>query len=115
MSIFVVNTSVTKDKLSEALLSEATKELTKVMSKPAQFIAVHFHADQIIMIGGNADPSAICYFQSIEKLSCDEIKKYSKMLCGLVHKQLGISPERIYINFVDMDACNVACNNTTFG
>ncbi|XP_077465975.1 macrophage migration inhibitory factor-like [Stigmatopora argus] len=113
MSIFVVNTNASKDKLTEALLSEATEELTHLMSKPAQFIAVHFHADQIIMIGGNSDLCAICYFESIEKLNSDQIKECSKKLSGLLNKQLGISPDRIIINFVDMDARNVAWNNTT--
>ncbi|XP_077589256.1 macrophage migration inhibitory factor-like [Stigmatopora nigra] len=113
MSIFVVNTNFPKGKLTEAFQSEVTEELTNLMSKPAQFFAVHFHADQIIMIGGNSDPCAICYFESIEKLSSDQINECSKKLHGLLNKQLGISPDRIIINFVDVDARNMAWNGTT--
>ncbi|KAG5846209.1 hypothetical protein ANANG_G00147370 [Anguilla anguilla] len=49
------------------------------------------------------------------KIGASQNKEYSKLLCGLLNKHLGISPERIYVNFFDMEAPNVAWNNTTFG
>ncbi|XP_061691295.1 macrophage migration inhibitory factor-like [Syngnathoides biaculeatus] len=113
MQIFFVNTTVRKEDLPADLLSETTEELAKAVGKPAQLIAVHIHADQIMMIGGNVDPCALCSYHSIDKISCVKIKEYSKILCGLLNKHLGISPERICINFVEMDACHVAWNNTT--
>ncbi|XP_037101696.1 macrophage migration inhibitory factor-like isoform X2 [Syngnathus acus] len=94
MPIFVVNTNIAKDDLPADLLSEATKELAIAIGKPTEFIAVHFHADQIIMIGGNEDPCALCSFYTIEKIGCAETKQFSKLLCGLLNKQLGISPDR---------------------
>ncbi|XP_077434901.1 macrophage migration inhibitory factor-like [Vanacampus margaritifer] len=115
MPIFAVNTNFAKGDLPATLMTEATEELVKVTGKPVELIAVHVHADQIIMIGGKEDPCALCSFHSIEKISCDQIKQYSKLLCGLLNKQLGISPDRIYINFVDMDACKLAWNNTSLG
>ncbi|XP_051926667.1 macrophage migration inhibitory factor-like [Hippocampus zosterae] len=115
MPIFVVNTNFAKNNLPETLLSELTEELTKATGKPDQFIAVHVHPDQVMMIGGKEDPCALCSFHSNENISCDQIKQYSKLLCGLLNKQLGISPDRIYIKFVDMDPCNMSWNDTTFG
>uniref|UniRef100_A0A3B3VEN8 Uncharacterized protein n=1 Tax=Poecilia latipinna TaxID=48699 RepID=A0A3B3VEN8_9TELE len=50
------------------------------------------------------DPCALCSLHSIGKIGGSHNKQYSKLL----------SPDRIYINFVDMDAANVDWNNTTF-
>ncbi|XP_036406799.1 macrophage migration inhibitory factor [Megalops cyprinoides] len=115
MPMFTVNTNVSKDAVPAALLSEATEELAKAMGKPAQYIAVHINADQMMMFGGKADPCALCSLHSIGKISGSQNKQYSKLLCGLLNKHLGVSPDRIYINFYDMEAQNVAWNNSTFG
>ncbi|XP_026136485.1 macrophage migration inhibitory factor-like [Carassius auratus] len=115
MPMFVVNTNVSKDAVPAELLSEATQELAKEMGKPAQYIAIHINPDQMMMFGGKGDPCALCSLTSIGKIGGAQNKKYSKLLMGLLNKHLGISPDRIYINFVDMDAANVAWNSTTFG
>ncbi|XP_051513707.1 macrophage migration inhibitory factor [Myxocyprinus asiaticus] len=115
MPMFVVNTNVAKDAVPAELLSEATQELAKAMSKPAQYIAVHIIPDQMMMFGGKGDPCALCSLTSIGKIGGAQNKKYSKLLMDLLNKHLGISPDRIYINFIDMDAANVAWNSTTFG
>ncbi|XP_058850630.1 macrophage migration inhibitory factor-like isoform X1 [Acipenser ruthenus] len=80
-----------------------------------QYIAVHIATDQMMMFGGKPDPCALCSLHSIGKISGQENKLYSKLLCGLINKHLGISVDRIYINFVDMDAENVGWSNSTFG
>ncbi|KAM9377114.1 macrophage migration inhibitory factor [Pholidichthys leucotaenia] len=115
MPMFVVNTNVAKDAVPVGLLSEATAELAKSMGKPAKFIAVHINPDQMMMFGGNDDPCALCSLHSIGKISSNENKQYSELLFGLLNKHLGISPDRIYINFFDMERMNVAWNKTTFG
>ncbi|KAG5263522.1 hypothetical protein AALO_G00265740 [Alosa alosa] len=115
MPMFVVNTNVAKSAIPAALMVEATDELAKLMGKPAQYIAVHINGDQMMMFGGKPDPCALCSLVSIGKIGGAQNKQYSKLLCGLLNKHLGISPDRIYINFTDMAAENVAWNNSTFG
>ncbi|XP_053486514.1 macrophage migration inhibitory factor [Ictalurus furcatus] len=115
MPMFVVNTNVSKDEVPAGLLSEITQELAKAMGKPANYIAVHIVPDQMMMFGGKGDPCALCSLHSIGKIGGSHNKQYSKLLMGVLNKHLGISPDRIYINFFDMDASNVAWNNSTFG
>ncbi|XP_068441143.1 macrophage migration inhibitory factor-like [Clinocottus analis] len=115
MPIFVVTTNVAKSEVPAALLSEATEELAKALGKPAEKFAVHVNPGQMMMFGGKGDPCAVCSLTSIGKIGIEYNKQYSKLLCGLLNKHLGISPERIYINFVDVDAANVGKNNTTIG
>ncbi|KAJ0002416.1 hypothetical protein NQD34_007565 [Periophthalmus magnuspinnatus] len=115
MPMCVVHTNVARSEVPDAFLSEATEELAKAMGKPIQYIAVQVNPDQMMMFGNKGDPCALCSLHSIGKISGAQNKQYSKLLCGLLKKHLGVAPERIYINFVDMDAANVGWNNTTFG
>ncbi|XP_061755708.1 macrophage migration inhibitory factor [Nerophis ophidion] len=115
MPMFVVNTNVAKVDVPAALLTEATEELAKYTGKPAQYIAVHINPGQMMTFGGKGDPCALCSLHSIGKISPVENKRYSKLLCDLLNKHLGVTADRIYINFFDMGASNVAWNNTTFG
>uniref|UniRef100_A0AAV2MKM8 Macrophage migration inhibitory factor n=1 Tax=Knipowitschia caucasica TaxID=637954 RepID=A0AAV2MKM8_KNICA len=113
--MFVVNTNVSKAEVPDAFLSEASEELAKAMGKPLQYIAVQVNPDQMMMFGKKGDPCALCSLHSIGKINGAQNKQYSKLLCGLLSKHLGISADRIYINFVDLDPANVAWNNSTFG
>uniref|UniRef100_UPI0037E8DF11 macrophage migration inhibitory factor n=1 Tax=Semicossyphus pulcher TaxID=241346 RepID=UPI0037E8DF11 len=115
MPMLVVNTNVPRGDVPAPLLSEATEELAKAIGKPAQYMTVHINPDQMMMFGGKGDPCALCTLNSIGKIGGDHNKKYSKLICGLLNKHLGISVDRIYIFFTDFDAANVGWNNTTFG
>ncbi|XP_034546571.1 macrophage migration inhibitory factor [Notolabrus celidotus] len=115
MPMFVVNTNVAKGDVPEALLTEASSELATAIGKPEQYIAVQINPDQMMLFGGKGDPCALCSIYSIGKISGAQNKQYSKLVCALLNKHLGISADRIYINFTDMPAANVGWNNTTFG
>ncbi|KAI3351728.1 hypothetical protein L3Q82_020563 [Scortum barcoo] len=94
MPMFIVNTNVAKSDVPAGLLTEATEELARAMEKPAQYIAVHINPDQMMMFGGKGDPCALCSLHSIGKIGSAYNKQYSKLLCGLLSKHLGISPDR---------------------
>ncbi|KAL6479867.1 hypothetical protein MHYP_G00109000 [Metynnis hypsauchen] len=115
MPMFVVNTNVSKDAVPAGLLSQLTEELAKATGKPTNYMAVHIIPDQMMMFGGKSDPCALCSFHCIGKIGGSQNKQYSKLLMGILNKHLAISPDRIYINFFDMEAANVAWNNSTFG
>ena len=59
----------------------------------SQYLAVHIIPDQLMMFGGKGDPCALCSLHSIGKIEGAQ-KQYSKLLCGLLNKHLGISPDR---------------------
>ncbi|XP_051810262.1 macrophage migration inhibitory factor-like isoform X1 [Acanthochromis polyacanthus] len=114
MPIFRVHTNVAKSKVPAAFLSEATEELAKAMAKPAKYFAIQVNGDQPMTFGGKGDPCACCTLQSIGQISGAQNKQYTQLLCGLLQKHLGISPDRIYIAFVDLEAPSIGWNNTTF-
>ncbi|XP_043414181.1 macrophage migration inhibitory factor isoform X1 [Prionailurus viverrinus] len=78
------------------------------------YIAVHVVPDQLMVFGGSSEPCALCSLHSIGKIGGAQNRSYSKLLCGLLAERLRVSPDRIYINYYDMNAANVGWNNSTF-
>ncbi|XP_028566736.1 macrophage migration inhibitory factor [Lacerta agilis] len=114
MPMFVVNTNVSRDAVPESLLGELTQQLAKATGKPAQYIAIHIVADQLMSFGGSSDPCALCSLHSIGKIGGQQNKAYTKLLCELLTKHLHIPADRVYINYCDMNAANVGWNGSTF-
>ncbi|EDL97179.1 rCG60731, isoform CRA_d [Rattus norvegicus] len=81
---------------------------------PTQYIAVHVVPDQLMTFSGTSDPCALCSLHSIGKIGGAQNRNYSKLLCGLLSDRLHISPDRVYINYYDMNAANVGWNGSTF-
>ncbi|XP_030074615.1 macrophage migration inhibitory factor [Microcaecilia unicolor] len=114
MPIFSVYTNVSKDAVPETLLAEFTQQLAKATGKPAQYVAVHILPDQLMSFGGSSDPCALCSLHSIGKIGGPQNKTYSKLISDLLKKTLHIPADRIYVNYIDMDAANVGWNGSTF-
>ncbi|XP_046496754.1 macrophage migration inhibitory factor isoform X1 [Equus quagga] len=128
MPMFVVNTNVPRASVPDGLLSELTQQLVQATGKPAQvgregtgrgvlaeeYIAVHVVPDQLMTFGGSSEPCALCSLHSIGKIGGAQNRSYSKLLCGLLAERLRVSPDRIYINYYDMNAANVGWNGSTF-
>ncbi|XP_069476001.1 macrophage migration inhibitory factor isoform X2 [Ambystoma mexicanum] len=81
---------------------------------PPPYIAVYIVPGQMMSFGGTTDPCALCSLHSIGKIGGPQNKAYSKLICDLLAKQLHISADRVYINYVDMNAANVGWNGSTF-
>ncbi|XP_036598278.1 macrophage migration inhibitory factor-like [Trichosurus vulpecula] len=110
MPMLVVQTNVPRSAAPDSLLCELTTQLAKATGKPAQYVAVHISAKQLISFGGSSDPCALCSLHSIGKIGEPQNKAYSKQLT----KHLKIPGGRIYINYYDMNAANVGWNGSTF-
>ncbi|XP_045150669.1 macrophage migration inhibitory factor-like [Echinops telfairi] len=112
--MYVVNTNVPRASVPDGLLSELTQQLAQATSKPAQYIAVHAVHDQLMVFGGSGEPCALCSLHSIGKIGGAQNRTHSKLLCSLLAECLHISPDRIYINYYDMNTANVGWNGSTF-
>ncbi|XP_025893530.1 macrophage migration inhibitory factor-like [Nothoprocta perdicaria] len=114
MPKFIVNTNISKDKVPDSFVGELTQQLSKVLGKPAQYLAIQISPDQVMSFGGSTEPCAMCFLYSIGKIGDQENKVYSKLLCELMNKQLKIPADRIYVSFFEISAGNVGWNGTTF-
>lgn len=98
----------------QALLAEMSTILATAIGKPEQYCMAVLDHGEIIM-AGKAGPAAFADVRSIGGLNGKVNREVSKRLCALLKDRLGISPERVYINFTDVAASNWGWNGQTFG
>ena len=70
--------------------------------------------DQMMMWGGKEEPCASLHLMSIGKLGLKENKQLSKVISEHVEKHLGISPNRMYIEFQDIKTADLGYDGSTF-
>ncbi|XP_075688238.1 macrophage migration inhibitory factor-like [Rhinoderma darwinii] len=114
MPIFTLHTNVCQSAIPKTLMSDLCQLLEQAMDVPAKNFAVIIHPDQQMTFAGTKDPCCLCSLQSIGKTGGPRNENYSKILCEFLNKQLHVSPDRVYINFIDVIGANVGWNGSTF-
>jgi len=98
----------------KALLASLSKAVAETIGKPEQYVMVT--ASQAVMLmSGKPGDGAFVDLRSIGGLSDEVNRKLSQQVCKLLKDSLGISPDRVYLNFTDVDAGNWGWNGSTFG
>ncbi|KAL6070470.1 hypothetical protein STEG23_006057 [Scotinomys teguina] len=100
--------------MPEGLLSEPTQQLAQATSKPTQYTAVHVNPNHLMTFSSSSNHCALCSMHSIGKIGGTQNRTYSELLCSLLADCLRISPDRIYINYYDMNTANMGWNSSTF-
>lgn len=59
-----------------------------------QYLAIQISPDHVMSFAGSTDPCAVCFLYSIGNVGEQENKVYSKLLCGLLNRQLKIPSDR---------------------
>jgi phenylpyruvate tautomerase len=98
----------------KSLLTALSKTVAGTIGKPEQYVMVTISQAAMLMSAKPSD-AAFVDIRSIGGLSGDVNRKLSQEVCKLLTDSLGISPERVYLNFTDMEAGNWGWNGSTFG
>ena len=101
------------DEKQEELLVSMSKIIAESIGKPEQYVMASIEAGSIIMSGKYGD-AAFADVRSIGGLNGNVNKRISQKLCSLLDESLGISANRVYINFTDVSAVNWGWNGNTF-
>ncbi|MDZ8119547.1 phenylpyruvate tautomerase MIF-related protein [Pontiella agarivorans] len=109
----MLNLKCTKEIPAE-LLPELSGLIADGMGKPEQYIMVVAEKTTVMMSGVEGD-AAFAEVKSLGGLNATVNRAISEDLCELLHKQLGIPPERIYINFQSLERDHWGWNGSTFG
>ncbi len=104
---------ISEDK-RKALLASLSKMVAETIGKPEQYVMVSTTQAAMLM-SGKAGEAAFVDIRSIGGLTDDVNRKLSQQVCKLLHDSLGIPPDRVYLNFADVDAGNWGWNGSTFG
>ena len=98
----------------KALLASLSTAVAETIGKPEQYVMVTASQAAMVMSGKPGD-SAFVDIRSIGGLSDDVNPRLSQQICKLLGDSLGISPDRVYLNFTDVEASNWGWNGSTFG
>jgi phenylpyruvate tautomerase PptA (4-oxalocrotonate tautomerase family) len=115
MPLLKLETTVTlsEDKRKD-LLASLSKAVAGTIGKPEQYVMVTISQAAIVMSGKPGD-AAFVDIRSIGGLSDEVNRKLSQQVCKLLFDFLGISADRVYLNFTDIDAGNWGWSGSTFG
>ena len=96
------------------LLAALSKAVASAIGKPEQYVMVTVSQSAMLM-SGKADAAAFVDIRSIGGLNNETNRKLSQQICKLLKDSLEIAPDRVYLNFTDLEAENWGWNGSTFG
>ena len=107
------NVEITSEQRA-ALLASLSKIVAQTIGKPEQYVMVTVNQAGVLMAGKPGD-AAFGDLRSIGGLNSDVNNQLSEKICQFLSQFLGITPDRIYLNFTDVKAGNWGWNGATFG
>jgi phenylpyruvate tautomerase len=114
MPYLVVKTNVDiSDADKQTLLTDLSAVAAEELGKPERYVMVAIEDNASMLFAGSDAPLAYLEMKSIG-LPEDITGDLSKALCNLVHRQLHIDKDRIYIEFADAPRKMWGWNGGTF-
>jgi len=102
------------DEKKKTVLAALSKAVADTIGKPEQYVMVTASQSAMLMSGKTGD-AAFVDIRSIGGLNRETNRKLSQQICELLKDSLGIAPDRVYLNFSDVEAGNWGWNGSTFG
>ena len=112
MPVLQVTTNVSIDD-ANAFAMQASNLTAEILGKPESYVMVSINSDASLIFAGTNDPCAHLMLKSLG-LPESETKAYSEKLCALIEQQLGVSPSRTYIEFINPERHMFGWNSGTF-
>ncbi|MCU0516750.1 MAG: phenylpyruvate tautomerase MIF-related protein [Oscillatoria sp. Prado101] len=117
MPLIKVQTSVSAPEKSavEGLLKSLSAKLAQHLGKPESYVMTAFEAGLAMTFAGTTEP--VCYIEikSIGSMTPPQTKAMSQDFCQEIKQALGVSPNRVYIEFADAKGSMWGWNGSTFG
>lgn len=117
MPLIKVQTSVAAPEPTtiEGLLKILSAKLAKHLGKPESYVMTAFEPEVAMTFAGTVAP--VCYIEikSIGTMSPAQTQAMSQDFCQAINEKLGVSIDRIYIEFADAKGAMWGWNGSTFG
>ncbi len=114
MPLLKIRTNQTIDAdRQKILMSRASQEVAGILGKPERYVMVSVEQNSAMLFGGSDAPLAYLELKSIG-LPESRTAVFSKALAELLNDQLGLPPDRIYIEFADAPRAMWGWNGGTF-
>ncbi len=97
----------------KALITRASQQVANMLGKPERYVMVSLEYNPSMLFGGSDAPLAYLELKSIG-LPEAKTAAFSEALAGLLRDELGLSADRIYIEFADAPRAMWGWNGATF-
>jgi phenylpyruvate tautomerase PptA (4-oxalocrotonate tautomerase family) len=95
------------------LLARTSAAVARILAKPEAYVMVVLEDGRDLLFAGSAAPAAYLELKSLH-LPEGETGRYARLLCVLLQDELGIAPERVYIEFASPEPHLFGWNGDTF-
>jgi phenylpyruvate tautomerase len=115
MPLLKLDTSVgLSDEMKRDLLPKLSKLVAETIGKPEDYVMVTISSSAILMSGRPGD-AAFVDLRSIGGLSHNINQQLSQKISALLKDSLGVSQDRVFLNFTDVAAANWGWKSSTIG
>nr|CDJ88729.1 Macrophage migration inhibitory factor domain containing protein [Haemonchus contortus] len=114
MPVFSFHTNVAASKVTPDLLKQISALVARILHKPESYVCVHVVPDQHMIFAGTDEPCGVGVLKSIGGVGGSKNNEHAKALFALIKDHLGISGNRMYVEFIDIGAADIAFNSKTF-
>ena len=97
-----------------SLLAALSRVIGETLGKPEEYVMVTINQTSALMSGNSGD-AAFVDIRSIGGLNASVNRQLSQKICQLLNQSLTLAPNRVYLNFSDVEAENWGWNGHTFG
>ncbi|NJO94419.1 MAG: hypothetical protein HC820_08985, partial [Hydrococcus sp. RM1_1_31] len=103
-----------KSTVVEELLKSLSAKLAKHLSKPESYVMTSFEPEVKMSFAGTFEPVCYVEIKSIGNMSPSQTQTMSQDFCQQIEDKLGVSKNRIYIEFTDAQRAMWGWNGSTF-
>lgn len=79
----------------------ASSLISEELGKPQEYVMIAVQPSTVMLFAGTDDPVAFLELKAIG-IPGRQTKRLSSELCRLINDHLGVSPDRIYVKFIDV-------------
>ncbi len=112
MPLIQIHTSSKSIVDDDSLQIEISKEVAFLTKKPENYVMTIIETNCKMTFAGSDEPCCFIKLKSIGSLTPSSM---SKCLCELISSKTNINANRIYIEFIDVEASKWGFNKSTFG
>lgn len=115
MPLLKLQTNVVLDEEKQAtLLTDLSRLVAETIGKPEPYVMVTA-APASLLMSGKSGAAAFVEVRSIGGLGTEVNRQLSEKICAALQQSLGVSPDRCYLNFTELQAGDWGWNGETFG
>ncbi|MCC6415540.1 MAG: hypothetical protein IT582_06500 [Opitutaceae bacterium] len=89
-------------KAQRTVMREASILVARELEKPESFVMIAVQPDTAMLFAGSDEPVAFLELKSVG-LPGRKTKALSQVLCTLIETHLGITKDRVYVKFIDVN------------